>query len=674
MKMFLRDSWRELRSPAYWINGILLIASIFIFSVAVYGYIQSDTVSIKLKLIPLVFIIFVLGLAFIGNRLWPQRINIERLWHRLGLCMLLIFSIVSLAWIYSYSSIQESDFGVYYRCGIAHELGGKSIVTACHSNYLDQNDIFWLRSLFYSTPLGFLFGENYPYFKFANVILQILTITFLYFGTKHYLGVKAAFFATLFLALNPEFWFSKTLVTPDHVALLGIVIFTLLIPKALETTKMFFLVVATSLVCFVSGQLRTVTPLVIMSFIVWGGLAYLESKKCKILIYLFMSIFAVWIYSFFLTQFMLNVEPSHVNLLATISSINIQGTKDTYSELLLWFESFWPLIPLEMQFEVASNKVLLEIIYNLGALPTYLFNKIQVLFSGSGYYGFAAYPFPHQNLDTFYTVDNNSIPWNPVIEQLSSFIMFITAFFGLIGIMFTNVKNSFLSINLIWMAVFLMAVAIIGVVQPRYILLAIPAICIFSSLGVLKLVKLITQLNLTNENSLFGNNGAKVALTISSLILLSCLIYLTINHYKNNNRPITLQLSDKAVVYESSHICKNSAAKVVANYKSIGFENLKDGECFYKRIILPSDTTGLYLFAQELSNNVSSYNQNISSYNYSFYLNDSVKLEKESTGVVQWHSIEFGKVVDPKFLTIKILKKNNSMNNRLVFMHMQAIY
>ena len=116
-------------------------------------------------------------------------------WSGAGLVLLAVIAAASFGWAAAFSSVQASDFGVYWRCGVDDAASLANLMEACRSKYISMERLYGERTLLYTMPFGALFGANYPLFKLYNAALHVLTAAVVWAGCRRLAGPRAAFIA-----------------------------------------------------------------------------------------------------------------------------------------------------------------------------------------------------------------------------------------------------------------------------------------------------------------------------------------------------------------------------------------------------------------------------------------------------------------------------------------------
>jgi hypothetical protein len=264
--------------------------------------------------------------------------------------------------------------------------------------------------IFYSAPIGSLFGDNYTALKFFNAALHISTITVWGLGLRHYYGPRIALISSAIFCFYPEYWFTTTLATTDNAAMLCIALFILLVPKVNcrgRTGAWAAILLAATM--FLCQQLRSSGALLIIALLVWAAATPSKNRLYVVT----MATFAGAIY-FALCKIFLAAFPSSLpdlfNLQEILSAIDFHTTQD-FSVNYTWANHFWKSLPDDSKIDVSVYKIATELRFGLIDWPGYVFRKIEIAFSGTGYYGLSSFPFPAGNPDTA-NVANSNIPFS----------------------------------------------------------------------------------------------------------------------------------------------------------------------------------------------------------------------------------------------------------------------
>lgn len=484
------------------------------------------------------------------------------------LCFVLIafLSLLSYFWALRFDSIQASDFGVYFRCSTEVHSSIQSRITSCQSQYLHPNLLYWSRSLLYSIPFGIFSGPNYGAFKLYNASLHVATIFLLFFGLRNYFGSRTAITATLILTFYPEWWFTTTLVTSDNAAVLVVAAFLLLLPQ-LERNRHFKLTVAAlSCTMFVGNQLRTIGPMLAATLVFWVVLSQI-SKPSRATLIKGIVVFVLYVsFNAILSRLTPFSSPDPVQFVKYLFAVDFSSPQD-FSVNYRWFEHFWRAIPPLSGNNVGWSKALLEFTWGFDQLPTYLYKKAAVFFSGTGYYFFSSTDIG-PNPDTVFTVPKNTIPViSSAFPWMTAAVAFICAL-SLFSLFRAKLHGPALA-AMLWLSSFTIMVLGLGEVQPRYSVLVAPALSILAAVA-------LSSPGVKQDTVGWRSADVK-ARNIVIAFLLATIVFGIIVLGLKAWRSVEITPSQSAKVVTNS-LCESRLARVETSYKRV-------------RIVMPKGTS-----------------------------------------------------------------------------------
>jgi hypothetical protein len=405
-------------------------------------------------------------------------------WDWTGPLLLTAALVAALYWVLSFSSAQPSDFGVYWRCGAQARLPLTAWIEAhCQSEYLAPSAVYWRRSLFYTVPLLAPAGPNYLLLKLGNAVLLLAGFAALWAGVRAFGGARFALLALLGALLGPEAWFALTLATPDHVAVPAVVIALLALARLVRGTvgrppwgAAFVLGLAVT----VADQARSIGPILLLAtglaiVLGYGALrARLEAGAAAVGLYLALSAG--------LGLLSAGVPSYPATLAQMLATLDLSAPTDwlgTYR----FVQYAWPVVPEELRDEVALSHILAEATGGARQLLPWLWARLQILFSGAGYPVFAALALP-ENPDTA-DIAAVSVPAAPWLAGMLALLPRPVIGAALAG-MLLPAPNPLAVAARCWLAAFLLLVVGLGEVQPRYVVLAWPAVAILAASAMMR--------------------------------------------------------------------------------------------------------------------------------------------------------------------------------------------
>lgn len=509
---------------------------------------------------------------------------------RFGALVLLGVCIAVAAWGLMFNSGQPSDFGVYYRCGIAAGSSMSEWLGKCQSAYLDENSTYWLRSYFYSALIGRFFGDNYVAFKLGNVLLHCLALIAWFLGVRKFYGAGAAAASVVLLAAFPEYWFATSLVTTDNAAILMVVLFLLLLPK-LEARLSVSIAsaLAVGAVAFLGNQLRSIGGIFMVALLLWAVCRTLEGRQWRVA---GASLLAFC--SFLTVSYAFNAAnptglPDLVSPMRVLSSVDFHTGQD-FGVNYYWAEHFWVATPEASRLANAAYKVSTEFNSGFAAWPLYLFRKSEIIFTGAGYYGLSAFSYPPGNPDSLITDVVNDIPF---FAGLSPWLgLYVFALLALSLVCVFKVRLTGLSLScLVFVAAFGLVVIGAGESQARYSALVAPALSLLAALAIFG----------GREQGVISANGRSHLIGGGVLVL----VYLAVTAISTalpSSETIMGRTALSASTTGSTGDCGNEGVSLSRDYKKLRIAFAEGRSCARVAIPLGPDAAsiGFYLSGSKL--------------------------------------------------------------------------
>lgn len=385
----------------------------------------------------------------------------EKTWHRVGLIALAVFSLTSVAWAVAFDSQQGSDFGVYWRCGIAAD---EHRASACQSAYVAPTSLYWARALLTSRVWGVMFGDAPRGFDAFNAALHVLSLSLLYVTVRRRWSAAAGTVAVVVWGLFPERVFSLTLATPDHIAsvltvvllavdqhaeasaphrwLSALVIGTLLAGLELARNTGLMFGAALMLVAVASRSPRRV------------GQAALAVVLCSLLVRATLSAWPI-------------TDDASYGL-AKAAAVDLTSDQG-FAPTLRWANHLLPATPTDERTSVALSALRTEVAAHFGLYPSYLATKGAQLFAGSGYQQFASADLS-ANPDTALTVPFSTVPSAPpwVLQAMMAVLVGAA--------LVATLRSRLLTLPVAMFAVFIATVLLLNEAQARYLFVVGPAL------------------------------------------------------------------------------------------------------------------------------------------------------------------------------------------------------
>ncbi len=411
-----------------------------------------------------------------------------------------------------------------------------------------------------------------------------------FFGVRKIYGAAVASVSVVFLAFFPEYWFSVTLVTTDNAAVLTIVLFVLLLPNI---GKRGLISVASALalgvVVFLGNQLRSIGGIFMVALVLWGLCGIIESRRLAMAGYPLLAIF----FSLLLGQFFDFLSPTGlpdlVSPLRVLSSIDFHTAQD-FSVNYPWAEHFWVATPDSSRFINAAYKLSTEFNSGFVEWPLYLFRKSEIVFTGAGYYGLSAFPYPAGNPDSLISGVVNDIPYSSGFYPWLSCCIFALLALSLVAVF--KVRISGLSLScLVFIAAFGLVVIGAGESQARYSALVAPSLSLLAALSIFG-VRDSAVVKANVKNAVIGGG------VLVSVYLIVALISMRLPTSEGIIRSAVLSASTG----EGPGDCSNEGVALDGDYKKLRIEFADESSC--ARILIPvkrdSAMLGFYMSGSKL--------------------------------------------------------------------------
>ncbi len=417
-----------------------------------------------------------IGVGLAGPRL-ARRFG-ERTWNRIGLGVLAMLALFGLVWVTLFSSMQGSDFGVYYRCGATAAASWAQRIDTCQSVYLEPSLVFWARSLFYTVPWGFFPGASVKGLTVINALLQAVTLGMLFLLVRQQLGSPAAVFALCLMGIFPERIWSLTLITPDHVTSLLLVTLLYLfarVEEPLEPGRRVLGLAMLGAVLFAIDMTRNVGVLLLVAMVLCFLLAPRSQDRRRAVAQTVLVV-AVFVVAGAVLQALLPVPLKNLSFLRLASSLNLLASQ-SYGDMYRWGQYLWPAMPAEERTAFALRRLVDEVQMHFSNYPAYLFTKARTLVGADGYLFFATADLT-ANPDTLLSVPRSTVPRIPTAVAHGAAALLLGA--SLVGVSRAPRKSAAL-VSVVSSAVIWAVILGISEVQARYLLIIVPCLALVAA-------------------------------------------------------------------------------------------------------------------------------------------------------------------------------------------------
>ena len=345
--------------------------------------------------------------------------------HYIAIGFIFFTFICRFIWISYFDAQQVSDFREYWRVGQLIAVNGFSEDTFSQAyelvNVTHFLDTYITRSVFYTLPIQYLFGNSQKALELVNISLVTLAMILYYEYGKKLLTVKIAAGSLLFFFWNPDIWYGVTLASPD-IAFLPFFMGLCLIVNYLgnnlyksDILRIPFILLSLAIGIFIfiidiqrgfGSPIWFALVLMIGYFILSdhnksfitseGGLRHFLKKKGiqrSIIIYLILFL----LLPFGAYQLSKTTLFSFINLNSGTNYITYFASKDvlgasSYGEMRPWRQDYSVQLPEEIKRSYSLNKLFHEIFSDPLETTNYLFRKNEVLANPTGTLWFSSQP------------------------------------------------------------------------------------------------------------------------------------------------------------------------------------------------------------------------------------------------------------------------------------------
>lgn len=335
-----------------------------------------------------------------------ERLHTQQVWTRMALGLLVAHCVATIVWVVLWATPQIGDFGVYWRCGTMMPWSPSDWMQACKTTYLDAVGIYGKRSFVYTLPIGVLFGSNPVALEVLNAFLHILTAVMVYQVLCSRLGVKPAFLGLLILSLQPEWWYTLTIATPDNLAVPLVFICLILIERLVRSFS--GLSVAGLSICIVMLEWsRSLAPFMLIAFFM-TCIIYPDYRLRNVgqFILVVVAVFALNRGLELINAF----TPAFSDPLKAFWALDLTiRPAQNFQTWFDWSDHLWPAIDPAQRSRVGFERFADELIVQFRYWPAYMVDKAAALFKGTGTQYFVGVDWP-DNVETIYTTAKNTVP------------------------------------------------------------------------------------------------------------------------------------------------------------------------------------------------------------------------------------------------------------------------
>jgi hypothetical protein len=422
--------------------------------------------------------------------------------HLIAFSFFIVIIAARLFWVRYFDAEQVSDFATYWNVGHSIVVDGLA--------QQSSRGIYLLRSIFYTAPIQYLFGNNQQYLELVNVFLVIISMLIFYDFGRRVFSAKIAAVALLFFSWNPDIWYGVTLADHDIAFLpwlAGLCWVIYWLDKKLHN-KPFISIPVVILLSIAAGilifgleaqrgfGLPALLALILLLFYylyhqyreykaqrVNDSLSsHIIKKNClknSFLIILVILIIPLGTYelSFFTITQAIGVKKgsdtvpniSTKNLIDESNSLPYLSAKDVfgsdrYSEMLPWRRLYTRQLPVGLRNDFNIKKFLSEEFSDPVETLKQFFRKNAVLADPTGTLGFSSHPSEHSWVGR---TNSENVGMQEQLNRLLSAILFFLLFLRLMLYPFFTIKRGGFFL-IIFTTVFYLSIILFTEAQPRY--------------------------------------------------------------------------------------------------------------------------------------------------------------------------------------------------------------
>jgi hypothetical protein len=388
-------------------------------------------------------------------------------------------------WAIEYDSIQTGDFGVYWKCGTEFLLPINNWLEICHGAYLKNPLIYAMRSFFFNVPISWVTNNNYLLWKLTMAILHIASIFLTYKVISAMSGNLSGILAAFLLFINPEWTYLITTSSADNIVILlqifsFYIFYKFLSIKVKNSFITFF--PALVLVFFLAEWIRSIALFFLLAFI-FASTQFTNKRLFFKKIFFLSSAFiaASFITSFIIHDLWSVKYQSPLNFVSNLAELDLTIFPPQNPQVSFeWMDHLWLAISPENRNEVGLHRFLDELLTQYSQYPKYYFQKIAILFSGTGNMDMLSKINPN-NIDNIFTAPTNTLPSGALAHKISLYANIFILLVALVSAIFFQ-HTSYQKISLAFIAIFMLIMGGFGPLLSRYgLLIAFPLAVLGSS-------------------------------------------------------------------------------------------------------------------------------------------------------------------------------------------------
>jgi len=401
-------------------------------------------------------------------------------------------------WVRYFDAQQVSDFRAYWDIGQSIVVDG----VAAQSAKVAQGafpGVYFLRSIFYTAPIQYIFGNSQQWLELVNVFLVTVTMFIFYDFGRRVFSAKIAAGALLFFALSPDIWYGVTLANHDIAFLpwlAGLCLVMYWIDKKLHdksyiSIPVVLLSITVGILIFVLdvqrgfGRPAWFALIFLLFYYLYNHYrenranrvnetrrAYIPGKdwlKRGLVFSLVLLIIPLGTYELSKSVFIKTTGIwNSPDYLAYISAKDVLGS-DKYGEMLPWREEYSVQLPEDLRTEFSVRKLVGEVFYDPVETIRHVSRKNVVLADPGGTLWFSSRPAEDPWVGR---TNSDAVPMQKEFHKLLAAILFFLLFLRLLLHPFFPIKRG--GFFLIFFTAFLyLFILFFTEAQPRYSLFTV---------------------------------------------------------------------------------------------------------------------------------------------------------------------------------------------------------
>ena len=413
--------------------------------------------------------------------------------HLSAIFFIVLTLVCRILWVQYFDAQLYSDFLTYWNVG--HSIVEDGV--AAQSALVAQGTypgVYFLRSIFYTAPIQYIFGNSQHWLELVNVFLVTITMFIFYDFGRRVFSAKIAAGALLFFFWNPYIWYSVTLASHDIAFLpwlAGLCLIIYWIDKKLHdksyiSIPVVLLSITAGILIFILevqrgfGRPAWFALIFLLAYYLYNHYRENRAKpvnetrrasipgkdwwKRGLVFILVLLIIPLGTYGLSKSVFIKTTGIwSSSDYLTYISAKDVHGS-DEYEEMLPWRKEYSRQLPEELQTEFSVRKLLGEIFSDPVETTRHIFRKNEVLASLTATLSFSSRPAEDPWVGR---TNSETVPMQRELHKLLSAILFFLLFLRLLLHPFFPIKRGGFFL-IFFTAFFYLFILLFSEAQPRY--------------------------------------------------------------------------------------------------------------------------------------------------------------------------------------------------------------